>query len=163
LRKSLAVSIAAIFAALYAIITIAETTLGGPLTYGPIQVRISDALLPLPMIFGLPSAVGLFIGTVVANAYYMLSPLDILFGSIANLIAGILSAKFSRGNVFLAAAYPVLVVTIVIGSYLPLFFVGVPLWLIYGGVLAGEIISCMVVGVPLLKTVQRVLGRSKIE
>lgn len=163
MRKSLAVSIAAIFAALYAIITIAETTLGGPLTYGPIQVRISDALLPLPMIFGLPSAVGLFIGTVVANAYYMLSPLDILFGSIANLIAGILSAKFSRGNVFLAAAYPVLVVTIVIGSYLPLFFVGVPLWLIYGGVLAGEIISCMVVGVPLLKTVQRVLGRSKIE
>ena len=163
MRKSLAVSIAAIFAALYAIITIAETTLGGPLTYGPIQVRISDALLPLPMIFGLPSAVGLFIGTVVANAYYMLSPLDILFGSIANLIAGILSAKFSRGNVFLAAAYPVLVVTIVIGSYLPLFFVGVPLWLIYGGVIAGEIISCMVVGVPLLKTVQRVLGRSKIE
>ena len=163
MRKSLAVSIAAIFAALYAIITIAETTLGGPLTYGPIQVRISDALLPLPMIFGLPSAVGLFIGTVVANAYYMLSPLDILFGSIANLIAGILSAKFSRGNVFLAAAYPVLVVTIVIGSYLPLFFVGVHLWLIYGGVLAGEIISCMVVGVPLLKTVQRVLGRSKIE
>jgi uncharacterized membrane protein len=161
LRKSLAISIAAVFAALYAIITIAETSLGGPLTYGVIQVRISDALLPLPLMFGLPSAIGLFIGTLVANAYYMLSPLDILFGSVANLIAGVLSARFSRGNVFLAAAYPVVVVTIIIGSYLPLFFVGVPLWLIYAGVGTGEIIACFVLGVPLLKILQRILGKGK--
>lgn len=161
LRKSLAISIAAVFAALYAIITIAETSLGGPLTYGVIQVRISDALLPLPMMFGLPSAIGLFIGTLVANAYYMLSPLDILFGSVANLIAGVLAAKFSRGNVFLAATYPVVVVTIIIGSYLPLFFVGVPLWLIYVGVGIGEIIACFVLGVPLLKILQRIFGKGK--
>jgi uncharacterized membrane protein len=161
LRKSLAISTAAVFAALYAIITIAETTLGGPLTYGVIQVRISDALLPLPMIFGFPAALGLFLGTLVANAYYMLSPLDILFGSIANLIAGMLAARFSRGNVFLAAAYPVLVVTVIIGSYLPLFFVGVPFWLIYAGVGIGEVIACFVIGVPLLKVLQRVLGKGR--
>lgn len=163
MRRSLAIAVAALFAALYAVITIMETSLGGPLTYGFIQVRLSDSMLPLAMVFGIPSAIGLFLGAVVANAYYALGPLDIIFGSLANLIAGILSAKFSRGNPYLASMYPVVVVTLIVGSYLQLFFEGVPLWLIYGGVLAGELIACFVVGVPLLKIVQRALGRKKLD
>jgi uncharacterized membrane protein len=163
MRKSLSVAVAALFAALYAIITIAETSVGGPLTFSFIQVRISDALLPLTMVFGIPSAVGLCLGTVVANSYYMLGPLDIAFGSLANLIAGVLSARFSRGNPFLAAAYPVVVVTLIVGSYLQLFFVDVPIWLVYGGILAGELVACVALGVPLIKAVQRALGRKKIE
>jgi uncharacterized membrane protein len=163
MRRSLSVAVAALFAALYALITIAETTVGGPLTFGFIQVRISDAMLPLAMVFGIPSALGLCLGTVVANSYYMLGPLDIVLGSLANLIAGILSAKFSRGNPFLAAAYPVVVVTLIVGSYLQLFFVDVPLWLIYGGIFVGEVVACMVVGVPLIKAVQRAMGKKKID
>jgi len=158
-RRSLSVAVAALFAALYAIITIVETTLGGPLTFGFIQIRISDAMLPLSMVFGLPSALGLCLGTVVANSYYMLGPLDIIFGSLANLIPGILSARYSRGNPILAGAYPVVVVTLIVGSYLQLFFVDVPPWLIYGGVFAGEFLACMVIGVPLIKAVQRALGK----
>lgn len=158
MRKSLSISIAAIFAALYAVITIGETLLGGPLTFGPIQVRVSDALLPLAMIFGLPSAVGLFTGTIIANAFIGLGVLDVVFGSLANLIAAILTAKFSRGNPIIAAAYPIVVVTLVVGSYLPLFFQA-PLWLIYAGVAGGEVIACLIFGVPLLKAVQRFTGR----
>jgi uncharacterized membrane protein len=163
LRRSLSVAVAALFAALYTLITIAETSVGGPLTFSFIQVRISDALLPLSMVFGIPSAVGLCLGTVVANSYYMLGPLDIVLGSLANLIAGILSAKFSRGNPFLAAVYPVAVVTLIVGSYLQFFFVDVPLWLIYGGLFVGELVACMILGVPLIKAVQRALGRKKVE
>ena len=163
LRKSLSVAVAALFAALYALITIAETAMGGPLTFSFIQVRISDALLPLSMVFGIPSAVGLCLGTVVANSYYMLGPLDIAFGSLANLIAGILSAKFSRGNPLLAALYPVVVVTAIVGSYLQLFFADVPLWLIYGGIFVGEMVACVALGVPLIKAIQRALGRKKVD
>ncbi len=163
MRRSLSVAVAALFAALYALITIAETSVGGPLTFSFIQIRISDALLPLSMVFGIPSAVGLCLGTVVANSYYMLGALDIIFGSLANLIAGILSAKFSRGNPFLAAAYPVIVVTVIVGSYLQLFFVDVPFWLVYGGIFAGELVACVFMGVPLVKAIQRAIGRKKIE
>lgn len=155
MKKSLAISITSFFATLYAVITIVETILGGPLSYGVIQVRISDALLPLPMVFGLPAAFGLFIGCIIANAYYMLSPLDIMFGSFANLISGILSAKFNGGSALLAAVYPVIVVTLIVGSYLTILFPEVPLWLIYIGVGTGEIIACFIIGIPLLKTVQR--------
>jgi uncharacterized membrane protein len=89
--------------------------------------------------------------------------LDIVLGSLANLIAGVLSAKFSRGNPFLAAAYPVVVVTLIVGSYLQLFFVDVPPWLIYGGIFVGEVVACMVIGVPLIKAVQRAMGRKKFD
>lgn len=163
MRRSIWIAVAALFAALYALITIAETSVGGPLTFSFIQVRVSDALLPLTMIFGIPSAIGLCLGTVVANSYYMLGPLDIVLGSMANLIAGILSAKYSRGNPVLAAFYPVAVVTLIVGSYLQLFFVDVPAWLVYGGIFLGELVACVILGLPLIKAVQKALGRKAIE
>jgi uncharacterized membrane protein len=164
MRRSLSIAIAALFAALYALITITQTVIVGPLAYGLVQVRVSDALLPLAMIFGIPSAVGLCIGTVVSNSYYFIGPVDIIFGSVANLIAGFLSAKYSKGNPLLAAAYPVVVVTLVVGTYLPeLLFIDAPLWLFYISMFVGEFIACMLIGVPLLKAVQGALGRKKIE
>lgn len=155
MKKSLSISITSFFAALYAAVTIVETALGGPLSYGIIQVRVSDALLPLPMIFGLPAAFGLFLGCIVANAYYMLNPLDVLFGSLANLVAGVLSAKLSNNNVLLAATYPVVAVTLIVGSYLPLLIPGVPLWFAYVSVGTGEVIACFIIGIPLLKAAQK--------
>jgi len=152
---SLKASLTALFASLYASMTIVEAALGGPLAYGPVQVRVADALLPLPMIFGMPAAYGLCLGCIAANAFYMLGPLDVLLGSIANLVAGTLSAKLSGGRPFLAATYPVVVVTLIVGSYLPLFYVGVPLWLIYAGVAAGEAVACYGLGLPLLKVLLR--------
>jgi uncharacterized membrane protein len=152
---SLKVSLAALFASLYASVTILETALGGPIAYGPIQVRVADALLPLPMIFGMPAAYGLCLGCLAANAFYMLSPLDVLLGSIANLIAGTLSAKLSGGRLLLAATYPVVVITLIVGSYLPLFYAGMPPWLIYAGVAAGEAVACYGLGLPLLKALSR--------
>jgi uncharacterized membrane protein len=132
-----------------------EAALGGPIAYGPIQVRVADALLPLPMIFGMPAAYGLCLGCLAANAFYMLSPLDVVLGSIANLIAGTLSAKLSGGRLLLAATYPVIVITLIVGSYLPLFYAGMPPWLIYAGVAAGEAVACYGLGLPLLKALSR--------
>ena len=59
------------------------------LSYGSIQLRISEALTILPLFF--PEAVvGLFIGCLISNILGN-GILDIVFGSLATLIAGILT------------------------------------------------------------------------
>ena len=78
---------AALLAALYAALTLAL-----PIPqYGPVQIRFAEALCVLPWLF--PAATpGLFVGCVIANLF---SPylLDVVFGSLATLLAGLLTAR----------------------------------------------------------------------
>ena len=77
---------AALIAAVYSVITL----LFAPISYGIMQVRVSEALTILP--YFTPAAIpGLFIGVVIANSYGGLGLLDIVFGSLATLIAAYLS------------------------------------------------------------------------
>ncbi len=72
--RSLAVS--GLVAAAYAVVTI----LFAPISYGHIQVRISEALTVLPFLF--PQAVpGLFIGCLIANFAGGFGILDVVLGS----------------------------------------------------------------------------------
>jgi len=71
---------AAVIAAIYATLTIVLM----PFSYGPMQVRVSEALTILP--FFTPAAIpGLFIGCVVSNMVGPYGMLDIVFGSTCNL------------------------------------------------------------------------------
>ena len=81
LLKPRSLCMSAVIAALYAALTL----LLAPISYGPIQLRLSEALTLLPML--LPQAVpGLFVGCLIANLYTgMLT--DIIFGSLATLVA----------------------------------------------------------------------------
>ena len=148
------VTVASIYAALYATITILEIATVGTLAYGPVQVRVSDALLPLPMIHGVPAAIGLAVGCFIANAYATGNVIDMVFGSIANLVAGILAAKASKRKPILASTYAVLAVTLIVGTYLPLLF-PIPLWFSYASIFAGEAIAIYLIGYPLLKILQK--------
>ena len=79
------IATAAIIAALYTVMSLLSSIFG--LTYGPIQCRFSEALTVLP--FFLPEAVpGLFVGCLVTNLMSTVGPLDIIFGSMATLLAG---------------------------------------------------------------------------
>lgn len=153
------VAITSVYAALYAGITVFEYIVVGPLAYGPIQVRVSDALLPLPMLHGVPAVIGLFVGCFIANSIITGNPIDVVFGSLANLISGYLTAKANRGSVLLAATYPVIIVSVIVGSYLPLLFPDFPIFISIPSVFLGEVIAVYVLGVPLLKTLQRILPR----
>ncbi len=154
------VTVASLYAALYATITILETVTVGTLAYGPIQVRVSDALLPLPMIHGVPAAIGLAIGCFIANAYATGNIIDMVFGSIANLVAGVLAAKASKGKPLLASTYAVLAVTLIVGTYLPLLF-PIPLWFSYANIFAGEAIAIYLIGYPLLKILQKTYAHTQ--
>ena len=77
------IAFSGIIAALYAGLTIAIM----PLSYGPVQLRISEALCILPFFFPF-SVLGLFVGCIAAN---ILSPypLDVIVGSAASLLAAL--------------------------------------------------------------------------
>ena len=108
---------AAIVAAAYAALTIVLA----PISYGAIQFRVSEALTVLP--FFLPCTVwGLWIGCILANLYTG-SVLDIVFGSLATLLAALLTARFGKkgntvGNRLLGCLMPVLFNAVIVGAVL---------------------------------------------
>ena len=101
-------AVCAVLAALYAGLTV----LLAPISYGAFQCRVSEALTLLPF-FAPYTMWGLFIGCFLANLYTG-SVLDIVFGSLATLLAAFLTSKCK--NKWLAALPPVLVNAVVIGA-----------------------------------------------
>ncbi|MBO6014612.1 MAG: QueT transporter family protein [Oscillospiraceae bacterium] len=115
--KLLKITTSAVIAAVYAALTI----LLAPISYGAVQFRVSEALTVLP--FLMPGTVwGLFAGCVIANLYTG-SVLDIVFGSLATFLAGLLTAWFGRrGNTvknrLLGCLMPVLFNAVIVGAVL---------------------------------------------
>ena len=136
----------AVIAALYAALTL----LLAPISYGPIQLRLSEALTLLPML--LPQAVpGLFVGCLIANLYTgMLT--DIIFGSMATLSAAI-GTYLLRKKPLLAAACPVVSNGLIVGLTLSLSF-HLPLLLTMLEVAIGEI-GAVAVGMVILSGMKR--------
>jgi len=133
---------AALIAAIYVILNI----IFAPISYGPVQVRIAEALVVLPFIE--PSAIiGLSVGCVLANIYGGLGMVDVIGGSLCTLIAAYFTYKVK--NPKLAPLPPVLINAFGVSLYLHLLF-EIPYWLtvIYIGI--GEIIACYILGYPLL-------------
>lgn len=144
---------AAVIAALYTVLTLAIPVA----SYGQIQVRISEALMILPVFT--PAAVpGLFAGCVLANAIGTLMGLtaawDILFGSIATLLAA-LCARALRNRPFWMYMLPCVVLNgVIVGVELSIFY-ALPLWATMGYVALGEAVSCYVLGYPLSRAAQK--------
>ena len=142
--RSLCVS--AVIGALYA----AMTLLMAPISYGPIQLRLSEAMTLLPMV--LPQAIpGLFVGCLIANLYTgMLT--DIVFGSLATLLAAI-GTYLLRKKPILAAACPVISNGVIVGMVLALSF-NLPVALTMAEVAIGEI-GAVLVGMLILSGIKR--------
>lgn len=110
----------AFIAALYAVLTIAL----GPISFGNlgIEFRISEALTILP-IFTFSAVPGLFCGCIIANlvgmAFSGLGMVDVVFGSLATLIAAVLSYFLRKitikGFPLLSFLPPILSNAIIIG------------------------------------------------
>ena len=153
--KSVWLAEGAIFAAVYAVLTVAL----GYFSYGIIQFRISDAMITLSALFGWPMIVGVTLGCFVANFYsFILFPgpaiLDVIFGSLANLLAS--------GTIYVLRRWPpvgafaaTVIVTGIVGSYLPL-LTGYPLPIAYLTVFVGSVISILILGLVLLAVFRRI-------
>ncbi|MBS7643877.1 QueT transporter family protein [Candidatus Bathyarchaeota archaeon] len=158
-------AVSALFAAIYAIgvITLA------PISFMPFQVRIADSLMPLAILFGWPAIIGLTLGCLVANFFGGLGYIDVIGGSIANMIAGFIAWKISQrrfqGSWLLATVIENLIVTVIVGSYL-WFILAIPdmmvngivvsgLLVSWGGIFMGSLVSINVLGYALLKILTR--------
>ena len=141
----------AIIAALYATLTL----LLAPISYGEIQVRLSESLTLLPIL--LPEAVpALAIGCLLANVLGGCTIFDIVFGTLATLLAAVLTRRL-RNRLRLASAMPVLFNGVIVGAvvhyaYAPV--ISLPLCML--SVAAGEAVACMLLGPMVLRAVQRI-------
>lgn len=144
---------AAMIAALYVVLTFIANAFG--LANYSVQVRFSEALTILP--FFTPAAIpGLFIGCLVSNILTGCAIPDIIFGSLATLIAAFGTWKLRGiGNVFLSPLPPILANTIIVPFVLRYAYGIRPLWLSFLTVGAGEIISCGILGLLLAFTLNK--------
>jgi uncharacterized membrane protein len=138
-------------AGLYAALTV----LLAPISYGPLQVRVAEGLTVLPYVA--PAAVpGLFLGCLVANLWGGLGWQDVVFGSLATLLAALATRWLGRTgrHPLLAPLPPVVFNAIIVPAYLHVLF-ALPYWFTVGQVLTGQILACYVLGYPLLLLVRR--------
>jgi len=117
-------ALTAVFAALYALVNMVQalSPFGNPSIYGPVQLRVADFLIALAALLGLPVVIGVTVGCVAVNAFGPIGPIDIIFGSLANLIAASL-VMYCRKEKLLACVLGALPIGIIVGGgYLWIFF-----------------------------------------
>ncbi|MBQ3379813.1 MAG: QueT transporter family protein [Clostridia bacterium] len=143
---------------------LALTLVLAPISYGPIQFRVSEALTLLPLIF--PQAVpGLFIGCLLANVFGGYGAIDIVCGSAATLAAAIVTRYIGTHitarapRLVLGALPPVLFNAVVIGAMLTFVELGVfdpALFAINGTqILISQAGVVYVIGIPLVIALQK--------
>jgi len=112
------VSLTALFAGLYAVLVIVLA----PLSFGPVQLRVADVLIPLSALFGWPTVIGVTVGCFVGNAYYWLGPYDVILGPIANLIAAYIVLRLRKKRLLACFMGALPIGIIVGGGYLWIYF-----------------------------------------
>ncbi|WP_329384816.1 QueT transporter family protein [Anaerofustis butyriciformans] len=138
---------AAIIAAIYTVCTM----LISPLAFGENQVRISEALNVL--VYFTPSAVpGLFVGCILSNLASPFGIIDIAFGSLATLLAGMVASKIK--NKYLVGIPSILFNGVFVGFVLYKMS-AVPFIAGFISVCIGQAISLYVIGLPLLLVIEK--------
>ena len=155
----------ALIAALYSALTYAVA----PLSFGATQFRISEALTVLPVFT--PAAIpGLAIGCVIANIGSPFGPIDIVLGTLATLLAALMT-RLTRNIRFkniplLSLIFPTLFNGIIIGAEIMMFtpeqagIVG--FFSCTSGVALGEVVVCYTLGLLLFLGLERTRVFDKI-
>ena len=142
----------ALVAALYAAVTIAS----GPLAYGLVQFRLSEALMVLCW-FEPVLAVGVTLGCFLANLFSTVTALDMVIGTLATAIACIATIRVK--NPWLVPLPNILSNAVLVGGMLA--YVMFPDHLLTGFAIAaaqvgfGELVVMYVLGMPLLFALRR--------
>ena len=143
----------AMIAAIYASLTMVLA----PISFGVVQFRVSEALTLLPFLSPM-CTVGLTIGCLVSNIVGGYGLLDILFGTLATLLAGIWTSRLKK--TWLAPIPPVITNGIIVGAVItcsttsPEAFTAslLPISL---QLMAEEAAVCFILGLPLLALLKK--------
>lgn len=139
----------ALIAAIYAVLT----AVLAPISYGPMQLRLSEALTVLPAFT--PAAVpGLILGCALGNLLGPYGVFDVLLGALATAAAAG-GSYLLRGHDLLVPLPPVIANGLIIGGMLH-FVYGVPgFWACVLWIAGGEMVVCYAIGLPLIKLLKK--------
>ncbi len=164
MKKTSYLARCALIAAAYAVLTLAFPAF----SYGPIQVRISEALCILPFFMGEAVwglTVGCFIANLIGVSFGITLPWDVLIGTFATFVAAYITRKI---RIKWLLPIPTIVSNaVLIGMMLTYIILpeseAVPLWYNMLTVGLGELIACYALGMPLFAVFERVFGRENNE
>ena len=156
----------AVIAAVYVVVCLVLA----PFSYGAVQVRVAEALCLLP-VFGAEYIVGVTLGCFLANLLGS-TVVDVVFGTLATLLACLVTYKLRdirvKGLAIPASLPPVVFNMIIVGAFEITFFFsdGAPtaMLAVFNAVTVGigELISCTILGVALVKLIDSNAGLNKI-
>lgn len=139
---------ASIIAALYIVLILVQA-LPFPfvnLTFGPLQLRIAEGLVLLPLVekAAIP---GVFVGCLLSNLllslYSGFGLIDIIGGSLVTLVAAYLTSKMK--NKFMGMLPPVVLNGLIVSIWVS-YFTKVPYLVTVLGISAGELLSVAIFG-----------------
>ena len=149
-EKTRFISHAALIAAFYTALSLAFA----PISFGPVQLRVAEALCVLPY-FTPAAPVGLFVGCILANCFVSgMIWADIVFGSLATLISAMLARRFRKHK--LLVPLPAVVLNALVVPLVLKFGYGFSdaLWFMAATVGIGQIGACYIIGLPAMKAIE---------
>ena len=137
-KSTLFIAQAAMIAAVYVVLTFVFA----PISFGEIQVRISEALTILP-VFTPAAFPGLFVGCLLGNMLSGAYLPDVIFGSLATLLGAIGTRALRNASPFRAPLPPIIANALIVPFVLRYTYgVALPIPLMMLTVGVGEVISC---------------------
>lgn len=156
-----------VFNGIIAAIYIVLTYFLAPISYGPIQARVSETMTIFP-IFSANMIPGLAVGCLVSNLLNPenLGPVDIIGGTLATVLAGVVSAVIGKKNKWLGIIPPVLFNGLIVGGYLPFLLFDTVTWkeVVFTmlTVAGGEAAVLVVLGLPLIAVMEKTGLKNKL-
>jgi len=177
-KRTRLIAQAGMIAAVYGALTMLSIQFLGFLAWGPVQLRVSEALTVVGMLT--PAAIpGLTLGSIAANLYFFatggnpVALFDVVFGSLGTLLGAVWMWRW-RKVTWLALLGPVVANALIVPAYLPVLLksfgltevplLGIsldtgwlPLYLIFAlSVAIGQAIVVYGLGLPLLVAFRRI-------
>ncbi len=156
----------AMIAAVYAVVCLALA----PFSYGAVQVRVAEALCLLP-VFGPEYILGVTLGCLLANLLGS-TIVDVIFGTAATLLACLVTYQLRhlrwKGLALPASFPPVVSNMLIVGAFeITVFFsdsAPTAAMAVFNAVTVGigEVISCCILGVALVKLIESTPALKKV-
>ena len=157
LKSSKSLAKSGIVAAIYVALTLALY----PLSFGAVQVRVSESLTLLPLIFP-ESVTGLGIGCLISN-FFGNGVLDIVLGTLATALSAILTyfvgkkIKNDWVRIIVGGIFPIVINAVVIPfTFLALTEQPIVYFITAGQIFLGQFLSVYFVGAPLYFIIKKI-------
>ena len=152
--RSKDLALIAIYAALYVALVVALV----PLSYGPVQVRIADAMLALVPLLGLPGVLGHTLGVFIANVFSPVGVIDLLNTIPSFAMSFVVYYVYKRTKNDYTVIGTCIAYSVVLGvtvGWMLSYVLSFPLLLTMAYVAIGNVVASVLIGWPIFKVLKK--------